>query len=187
MKKVLLGTTIAVFTAVTLTAGIASARGHGEGGQCRPELTFAALDTDGNGALTVEEMTAKAMEKFASSDANDDGFLSAEEILAAGQARMEEQRANAGGNDNSEGNTDRAGRRAERAAHMIEHLIERKDTNGDGLLSVEEMTPENATKWFEEADTDSNGEISEAEFDVFKEMHGGEARDGKGSRNCDNG
>ncbi len=182
MKKLLLGTTLAVFTAMTLTAGIVSARGHGEGGQCRPEITFEMLDTDGNGAITAAEMTAKAMQRFNAGDANDDGFLSVEEILAAGKARMAEHRG-----DNAEAEDSQ---RAERAALMIERLFERQDANNDGLLSPEEMKPGQAADRFEQSDTDGNGEISEAEFDVAKETlgEGGFGKKGRrGHGNCDNG
>ena len=171
MKKLLLGSTVAVFAAMTLTAGIASARNHGEGGGCRPEITFAMLDTDGNGAVTALEITAKAMMHFAEQDTNDDGFLDAAEILAAGQAR----------------HPDRAGdENGERAEHMINRLFEHKDANQDGLLSPEEMRPDRAEGRFERTDTDENGEISQAEFDAAKAVHG-ERRDGrkKGPRGCD--
>lgn len=163
MTKHLTHTAIAVFTAATLFAGIASAEDHDQDRQCdRQGITFESLDIDGNGAITTAEIAEKAMEKFNAGDTDADGFLSADEMLAAGQARM---------------------------ARRIDNLFERRDENGDGLLSPEEMRPQNAGERFMRADTDGNDEVSEAEFDAAKEARGdrgpGHKKPGRGQGSCD--
>jgi len=93
---------------------------------------FVAADTDGDGALSADEMLARAegaraerMAKRIASrieavDANGDGLLQIEEI---GQVR---------GNE-------RAGERgSKRAGRSFERLFERADANDDGTLSAEE-------------------------------------------------
>jgi len=187
MKKLLLGTTVAVFAAVTLTAGIASARNHVDGSDCRAAPTFEMLDTNSDGAITAAELGAKAMEKFNQRDTNGDELLDASEILAAGQARMEARR---GDREPREGSELRAEQRAEMAALRIEHLIERQDENGDGMLSAEEMKPDNAVDRFGNADADGNGEISQSEFETALGGRGETGQGKKGPRNhrgCESG
>ena len=72
-----------------LSAGAAAAQGPRE----RPDL--AAMDTDGDGAVSLEEMTAHAQSRtaervaqmFARLDADGDGVISAAEIEAAQDRR----------------------------------------------------------------------------------------------------
>ena len=58
---------------------------------------------------------------------------------------------------------------ARERGRMIERLMERKDTNGDGMLSFEEMAPRDAGRFFERADADGDGVISQEEWDAAKE------------------
>ena len=104
---------------------------------------FATLDADGDGILTQEEMESRGAARFAEADTDGDGGLSADELTAAAAARA-----------------------AERTARMLERL----DTNGDGLLQQTEMQPrgDRAGKMFERMDTDGDGGISEAEFDAAR-------------------
>ncbi len=172
MKNRILTTSIVVMTAATFVAGIASAQSHGQNQQCdQAGINFESLDMDGNDAVTAAEIAEKAMQKFNETDA--DGFLSADEFFAAGQARMAARQ-----DGSEEANPERAERRAARFEHKIEDMIERRDENGDGMLSLQEMQPENAEERFLRADTDENGEVSEAEFAALKE-----ARAERGQRN----
>ena len=57
---------------------------------------------------------------------------------------------------------------ARQRAEMIARLMQAKDTNGDGLLSLAEMSPRNPACFFNKADTDGNGEVSRAEWDAAR-------------------
>ena len=97
-----------------------------------PRLDFAAVDTDANGAITLEEWRAHAAtragehagregmsQRMMRHDTDGDGLLSPAEIDAAMQARME----------NREG----------RSAQRMERMFARIDQNDDGQLSPEEL------------------------------------------------
>jgi len=139
MKKTLLSSTI-VLSLVAFGASLAYAEGGPRGGQ-RP--SFAQIDTNGDGALTLEEFQNQGQAKFAETDTNGDGQLDVDELTAAA---------------------------ARERGRMIERLMARKDTNGDGMLSYEEMQPREPGRLFERADTDGNGEISQAEWDAAAEQ-----------------
>lgn len=76
-----------------------------------PAEFFAALDTDGDGKVSIAELEAAKASRFAEMDADGDGFISAEELVQGQQMR-----------------------RAER-------MLKRLDKDGDGLLSAEELQP----------------------------------------------
>ncbi|QLQ19677.1 MAG: hypothetical protein HZT43_15120 [Exiguobacterium profundum] len=80
------------------------------------EENFAAIDTDKDGRITMEEITVWRSARVGSMDANADGKLSAEE-LAAGRI------------------ADMTARIQARTAEMVAMM----DADGDGLLSAAEM------------------------------------------------
>ena len=132
-------------------AANAATDGESKEGKMRKERpSFSALDTDGNGQLTVEELSAQARVRFDKIDTNGDGQLSANELGQTGKKRAEK-----------------------RAAKMIE----RADANGDGTISFEELSAgkrgERQAKMFERADADGNGSISEEEFAEIAKHHRG--------------
>ncbi len=123
---------------LALGSTTAFAQGSPRGSHERPR--FSQLDGNGDGIITIAEVQKQAQDKFSAADTNGDGQLDASELAAAAR--------------------ERAGR--------IERLITRKDKNGDGLLSLEEMAPRNGggERLFARADIDGNGEISQAEWDA---------------------
>lgn len=120
-----------------------------------PMPDFATLDADGNGAVTPEEMQAKAAARFAAADTDGDGGLSAAELQA-----QEDQR---------------------RAARL-NRMIAARDTNGDGLLQADEMAPkgDRMTRMFDRIDTNKDGSIDAAEFEAAPRMGPGNHHDGHG-------
>lgn len=146
-KKILGASLAASFLMTAAIPAFAQPGGHGgmEGGPGGfAPMAFSELDTNGDGAVTQEEMDARKAARFAEADTNGDGLLSVDEMLAA-QAKQEEDR------------------RARRAARMIERF----DSNDDGQLSAEELSEREGGRrgsLFERADADNDGKISEEEF-----------------------
>lgn len=116
--------------------------GHG------PKLIemFAAIDANSDGKVTPEELDAHRAAMFAAADANGDGVLDAAELAARQEAEMKAMIA-------------------ERTARMIE----RRDDNGDGSLSADEMGEGPIEGRFAMIDTDDDGAISEAEAQAAAE------------------
>lgn len=130
-------------------AGLAYAEGGPRGGA---RLNFEQMDANGDGVLTMEEFRNQGQAKFAQADTNGDGQLDMAELTAAAD-RDRDQR--------------------------IARLMERKDSNGDGMLSLDEMQPRNPGRIFTRADTDGNGEISQEEWGAAKaRMRGHGPRNG---------
>ena len=142
MKKAAYMTGLFV-AAAALTATGAVAFGPGGGGPMeRP--SFKTLGTDGDGQITLPEIEAMGMARFAGADADGDGMLSLAELEAHAQQRA-----------------------ASRAALMIERF----DKDGDGALSVVELPKpgKGMGRMIEHFDTDDSGGISEEEFAAASE------------------
>lgn len=142
--------------ALTLTAISASAKPGGEGrGDRGPRVNFEQLDANADGQVTLEEIQAQGAARFAETDTNGDGFISADELNAKTERDI-----------------------ADRVAKMIE----KRDENGDGQLSLEEMQPpaEFAERMFERLDGNDDGVISEEEFAEAKSKRKGGNRRGGG-------
>ena len=111
-------------------------------------IDFAAADLDGDGKLTAEEIQAYHVTRFEAADTDNDGVLSQDEILALSRANMEDK-----------------------LAKRTARLIEKRDDNGDGGLSLEEMTPDQSftDRIFKRMDTDEDGVISQEEIAAAQE------------------
>lgn len=122
-----------------------------------PDLVFEAIDLDGDGAVTLQEMEDARDNRFATADADGDGSLDRLELLA-----MAEERAEQG----------------------VDRMLERADADGDGALSAEELagmregrSGPSAERIFGRMDADGDGAVSRAEFDAavarMQERRGG--------------
>ncbi|MCK0150647.1 EF-hand domain-containing protein [Marivita sp. S6314] len=139
----------ALLSAALLTTGVGTAVSAQEAGgrEDRRAEMFARLDTDKNGSVSAEEFAAGA-NRFARLDTDGDGLLTAEELAAGGQ--------------------DRATRKAAR-------MIERLDSNDDGMLSEAEIEARrDPSRMFDRLDANDDGVVSEEEF--------AEARMGRGGK-----
>lgn len=127
---------------------------------------FATLDTNSDGALSLEELQAAGSARFASSDTDGDGLLSEAELLAAA---------------------------SESAAERVARMLERLDTNEDGGLSQAEIEVVKSRggniseRMFDRIDADEDGSISEEEFEdaserMIQRRGGGKNRHGGGDR-----
>lgn len=150
MKNRILSVGLAALIVTTAIAGVAQARGDGP----RERASFEELDTNGDGAITMEEMQARGDARFAATDTNSDGLLSAEEMMAASEKAK---------------------------SRRVERMISKLDANDDGQLSMEEFQAARGGKdkgegrkgrGFERLDTDGNGSISKEEFEAAKAKMG---------------
>lgn len=138
---------IAAAGALTVLAVAAqSEEGHGGPGRDRV-MMFEEIDADGNGEITLEEMTLYRAGRFTGADTDQDGKLSRAELEARAFERMQAR---------------------------VERMLKRHDTDGDGLLSPDELgKPDRQARMFERMDADQSGGISAEEMEqARKHMRG---------------
>jgi len=146
MKKplVLVAAIVAFSPAMLLAADPVSPGSPPPGG--REGQMFDRLDTNHDGVITKEEVTAAGAKRFAQSfdklDANHDGMLTQDELRAAGEARREEAKA------------------------QLAARFKQADTNADGLLSKDEATAgmPMLARHFDKIDTNKDGQVSPEEL-----------------------
>lgn len=139
------------------------APGRGGPGRFLPPI-LQAIDADGNGVISKDEI-AGAVAALKKLDENGDGQLTREEYMGRGPAGRGGPGAGgrgAGGNF---------------AQQFIARLKE-ADANGDGKISKEEA-PERLKQAFDRIDTNSDGQLDEAELKALAERIG-RGRGGRG-------
>jgi len=137
---------VAVMLTGLTTMAMADRMGRGGDGPF-PMPDFAAIDADKDGKITKAEVEAHRAARVAAADADKDGKLSAAELKA--QA------------------TERAGSRAD---DMVAKMIERRDSDGDGLISVAEMAAgPSPLAVFDRVDSDKDGAISAEEAEAARQ------------------
>ncbi len=138
LTKVLL-TASAVAIAASATT-LAAERGHGpRSGEHFSMVMLERWDTDGNGAVTLEEFLTSPDDRFQAADADADGIVTEAEL-----SQIVEDRGKSRG---------------------MRHF-ERYDKNGDGKVSLEEVTQlalNQAKRRFNRADADGDGFITAQE------------------------
>ena len=115
----------------------AEARRGGKG----MNVSFEEIDKNGDGFVTQAEVDAHRLARFAAMDTNGDGALSVEELVAAAkegaaeriQKRAEKMIEKRDANNDGKITADEAGPR------HAGKMIERMDTNNDGQVSKEEF------------------------------------------------
>lgn len=113
------------------------------------------LDTNGDGALSLEEAPEGMRQRFPDMDSNGDNQLDFDELEAMIQRR-------AGGAPQGRG----AGQGAPGNTQSIKQRILYSDANNDGLISREEL-PEQMQRRFNQMDADGNGSVDEEEIDAM--------------------
>ncbi len=156
-KTILSAVTLAAMVAASFSS-IANAEMGPRGGDRGAMMpAFEEMDANGDGKVTKEEIATFRAAQIAALDTDKDGNLSEAELIAGKKMREDA-----------------------REAKMAKRMIERQDTNKDGVLSVEEMAgpADRGDRMFDRIDTDDDGAISKAEADAAKEKMG--KRGGKG-------
>lgn len=167
--------------------GFGGARGMGAGAGGIFAVQFADLDTDGDGLITEAELAARAQalvaDRLAEVDADGDGTVTAEELEAQILARIEDR---AQGRMMPGDDRRQAMRRvdpAERAKDMAERMVAARDTDEDGVLSGEELSPAaDIAALVDRFDTDDDNAWSEEEFAQVTTGRGGHGSRDQGAR-----
>lgn len=120
---------------------------------------------------------SKMTERFDKIDANGDGFIDAAEITALQDARFQEADKNGDGaldaDELAAQHEERAKKPKERSAERRAKMIERLDTNKDGMLQKAEMFGGRLALMMKHADADGDGRISK---DDASKMRSGKHR-----------
>lgn len=173
-RKTILALAVVPMLGLGIVAGVAEARGWGDGrmggmegmGGGMPQMLpgFAEMDADKDGKVTRAEIDAIRVERQKAMDPDGDGFITATEMKAhaADQAKA-------------------------RAEAMVDRMFARLDADKDGKLSAAEalsgpMAGGNGIdRMFDRVDGDGDGVISQAEYDAAAErMAEGMRRHGEG-------
>lgn len=133
-----LGAAVVVpMTVVMAGDSVAQPRHGGQFGDRGPAAMFEAVDLNGDGQVTREEVDQFRTDQFAELDANGDGTVSQDEFVANAQARAAERAAerfaalDADGDGTLNADVLAAGPRGDMFARM--------DQNGDGVITEDEL------------------------------------------------
>ena len=146
-------------------------QGFGFGGA---PMSFAQIDENGDGALTAEDMEARARARFTAADTDGDGSLTLAELTAAGIARFDENyaaRVAAAAPGQVPGRPSDAQVTA-RAEKMAQAMLKRADTDRSATLDESEaLNGDRFARMIGRWDGDGDGAVSEAEFDAAMARH----------------
>lgn len=150
MTKTLVNSVLIAALAATSLATAASAfggLGFGPGGN-NPPFDFAAVDKDGDGKITRAEMDAFQKARAAEADANKDGFVAPEELKAHMIAQF-----------------------TARADDLVKRMIDGRDDDGDGKLSLAEMQAgPGPARMMQFLDQDGDGALTQAELTAARDQ-----------------
>ena len=117
--------------------GMRGAGGMHRGGADGPMIQLMErYDTDGDGALTVDEITAARSAQLSEFDADGDGSLSLEEYQALWLDVMRERMVDRFQQHDADGDGSVT---QEEFARDLSRMVERRDRNDDGMLNAEDM------------------------------------------------
>lgn len=123
-KTVILGSIAAAGLSLFTASAFAGDRSD------RMDKRWERLDANGDGELTVDEMTARQADLVAKADADGSGGVSREEMLAYREAQREARHPD----KNDDGVVDRT-----EFINAAQDRFDRLDENGDGVLSEDEQ------------------------------------------------
>lgn len=161
------GTFAGLFVAALGIAGTVAAHDGRSGGPGPRGLDFAALDSDGDGAVSRAEMIAAGTARLAAVDTDGNGRLDRAEIIAM----MPEKGAtmNLFGPD--------------RAAMMADRMIARFGAGETGDVAIQAMVERQVEEMFARYDADDSGTVTAEEHAAGMGRHAARGdRDGHGPR-----
>jgi Ca2+-binding EF-hand superfamily protein len=117
------------------------------------------LDTDGDGVLSTDEISkgGERAQKILGADADGDGYVTEDELLA----------------DISKKTAGMNGMHPPSASNIASHIMDKLDTNGDGVLSTDEINAGGKrSQNILEADTNGDGKVTMDELlaDISKKI-----------------
>jgi len=116
----------------------------GRGGA--PRLNFEKIDANSDGQITADEVAQYRNDQFDLRDTNADGYLTSDELTASIISRAKLN-----------------------AAKRVQRLIKKRDSNGDGRISLAELPGDQGSqRLFRRFDTNGDGVISTSEFSAAK-------------------
>ncbi len=150
MKRTILPATVSAL-ALMLALPLAAEAGPrgGRGGHGDHEKMLAELDTNADGAISKEEISAHKAKHFAEMDTNKDGFVGEDEMIAAHEQKQAERKRKGAGK-----------------------MVGRLDTDGDGKISAAEFSA-HEMPGFDKIDTNKDGSLSAEERAAAKAAHEG--------------
>jgi len=135
----------------TLALALAASATTGLAGQNTPGAHFIqSWDVDGDGAVSLEDITIHRVDVFDMFDADESGALDAEEYAFFDEVRAEDMATNAG-----------HGKGLRRAAEGMTRAF--NDTNGDGAVTRDEFLA-HAGDWMVLLDRDGDSVVTPADF-----------------------
>lgn len=170
MKTILLIGLSAISAGLLLGQDAHEQREVGQRPPMRPSPLFTAIDVNGDGLISADELK-NAPAALLKLDKNGDGQLTADEVRPNFQLRRPR---------------DDHGNRSETAPHSddIVQTLMSFDRNGDGKLSKDEV-PERMQGLFDRGDTNHDGFLTRDEIEklaVQQQPTSGQAREGEASR-----
>ena len=142
-KPVVVTGLVVALTALAFTA-VASPQNPGPRGPAghHPRLNFQAMDANGDGKLTPDEVKAFREARFHKQDADGDGKLSRDELIASmmkgAQARIERR---------------------------VDRMLKHRDKDSDGYISLEEaFAGPGADRMFKRLDANGDGALTKEEI-----------------------
>jgi hypothetical protein len=129
MKKIMIGTLAvagAALLAATAYAGEGKGRGHGG--------HWDKMDVNGDGEITADEMNGKSAEFLAAADTDGNGAVSKDEMKAFHEAKRAEHRAKRNPDKNGDGLVDKT-----EYINAAQERFDKMDKDGNGVLSEDEQ------------------------------------------------
>ena len=155
-RKIIIGSVIAALAspALAYAATDDAPKGPHKGG------IFERLDTNKDGEITFEEMTAKSTERFSKLDKDGNGTISVEEMTVQKKEFFDKIDADGNGTINKEeARAFHEMKREERKERHSSRMLEILDKDKDGTVTKEEFAAASEAR-FEAADSNNDGVLS---------------------------